>query len=138
MSRIRVVAIWSVDREVVLPLPRGVKTTRSNPRLWDGVIKANHDAVYAPDYPHIEAAYKAAGREVYRPDGVVQDQAEKPTGEPVESANVIIEEDVQETPWRELPWPLMRSKATGFTDEPVKNKDMAIEILERAEDEGKL
>lgn len=135
MTRIRNLAIWSKEPNVDIELPVGAKVHRSNPRLWDGVIKASHDAVYAPDYPHIEAAYEAAGKVVYRPKGDSQPKQEKPAEEPVVAEE---EEIVEETPWRELPWPIMRSKATEFTEEPIKNKDMAIEVLEKAEQEGKL
>ena len=40
--------------------------------------------------------------------------------------------------WSQLSWPKMRSLATEFTDEPVKSKDQAKEVLGQAESEGKL
>ena len=40
--------------------------------------------------------------------------------------------------WRELSWPKMRSLATNYTEEPIKSKQVAQQVLEDAEASGKL
>lgn len=63
------------------------------------------------------------------------EDASEASGEPGQTAG---QEESTEPHWSELSWPKMRSLATEFTEDPVKSKDQAKEILEKAESEGKL
>ena len=143
MSKIRNIVVWTAKKDFKLNPPKGAKVSYANPRLWTGKVRPRYDAVYAPDYPHIEEAFRKAGRKIYRPDdnsgGDVQPVVQ--TSEPVqvvESEEEPQKVDEVETTWRNLPWPQLRSKACEHTDEPVKSKEQAIEILEKAEFDGNI
>lgn len=133
----------------------------------DGV-RSIFDLVYAPSYPEIEKAYQDAGKGLYRVEGEAAEQVEASTNvstealqeakedfydsleqvdrdpndvsekEPVSDAEDVSEGTATEDHWSELSWPKMRSLATTFTDEPVKSKDQAKEILAEAESAGKI
>ena len=121
--------------------------TRSNPAYWkrDGV-RDIFTHVYAPDFPAIEKAYKAAGKEVFRPEGSVSQKpveteekvAQKPVNTIEEVPQKPVETEEGKADWTELGWVEMRSLATKYTDEPVKNKSQAKEVLEQAEKDGLL
>jgi hypothetical protein len=141
----KIIAFQNID------LGKEWSVTRSNPSFWkrDGVRDV-FTHVYAPDYPAIEKAYKDAGKEVYRPEGNTSqeavEKAESVSEEPVEDFEVGVpsygeeEEPVEaeQGDWAELGWVKMRSLATKYTDEPVKNKKQAKAVLEQAEKDGLL
>lgn len=54
----------------------------------------------------------------------------------VESEEEVVYGD--DNAWRDMSWPKMRSLATQFTDEPIKSKEQAQEVLEQAEADGKI
>ena len=135
MNKIRNLVVWTAKKDSTFVPPKGAKVSYANPRLWKGNVRPIYDSVYAPDYPHIEEAFRKAGKQVYRPDN---------TPDPVPQSVEQVKED-DENPvddigdtWRNLPWPQLRSKATEFTDEPIKSKDQAIEVLEKAEFDGRM
>mgnify|MGYP001033594562 CR=1 FL=1 len=68
MSKIRNIVVWTAKKDFKLNPPKGAKVSYANPRLWTGKVRPRYDAVYAPDYPHIEEAFRKAGRKIYRPD----------------------------------------------------------------------
>lgn len=126
----------------------------SNPYYYDKP-RDKSTAVYAPNHPKIEEAYVKAGKVAWRPEGNIKvvtvneevlEPVEDPTttfGEPDMEPDTRpdpseVEQPLDQKNWRDLSWPKMRSLATDFTDEPVKSKDQAKEILEQAESEGKL
>lgn len=131
--------------------PKSSKIEWSNPYYYVQP-RDKADAVYAPNNSKIEDEYVKAGKVAWRPSKDVSEAPKEPDMEPdtrpdpsaVEApvdAPEASEEPGQTTgqeDWRDLSWPKMRSLATQFTDEPVKSKDQAREILEQAESEGKL
>lgn len=136
------IVVWAVKKPDNVTFPDASRVSYANPSLWDGKMRPLNDAVYAPDFPHIEKAYKDNGKIVWRPEGsVTNDTLEKSIADiPVQNSKESAkdEEEEVETSWRGLPWPQLRSLATQFTDDPVKSKDQAKEILEQAETDGKL
>lgn len=143
-KNIRRIVVFADKKEVDHLLPTAAAKEYGNRRFWDGGFRFNADAVYAPDYPEIEEVYKASGRRVYRPEvqpaPTTQPVDEKPAGEPVTASEDEDQGEPEDTPmnWRDLSWPKMRSLAKQFTDEPIKSKEQAEEILIAAEGEGKL
>jgi len=136
----RHIIVWAVQKPDIT-YPKMSRVSYANPRLWDKKIRPIYDAVYAPDYPHIEAEFERVGVKAWRPEGGVSNKelqnsvADTVVQESKESSEDI---DALSKEWRNLPWPQMRSKATAFTDEPIKSKEQAKEILEKAESEGKI
>lgn len=136
----RHIIVWATQKPEIT-YPKMSRVSYANPRLWDSKIRPIYDAVYAPDYPHIEEAFAKAGVKAWRPDGgVTNKQLEESIASiPVQDSKESSEDiDALAKEWRNLPWPQMRSRATEFTDEPIKSKEQAKEILEKAESEGKL
>lgn len=150
------VLLTRYEQSTFIP-PENMKVTYSVPQQWKGDVRHNIDAIYAPSFPNIEDVYKQAGREVYRPEVTVHTRTSHPTktGEQIDQENdpsepkvsqsyTMTQEDDGETKiddvehWSELSWPKMRSRATAFTDEPIKSKEQAKEILAKAESEGKI
>lgn len=118
--------------------------TNSNPKFFykDGV-RNKFTYVYAPSYPEIEEAYEKAGKKAYR-DGA-NDTKPKPepeveTSTQTDSQEPVSDSEQEDEPkhWSELSWPQMRSKASNFTDESINSKDKAMEVLQLAEEEGKI
>lgn len=132
MARKRVLAFELIELD-----KKQYDVKKTNPKYWkqDGVRK-NFHFFYAPNHPEIIVAYEAEGMKqlVMETPKVVETVPERPIRDAEQASG---QEEVQ-TPWRDLSWPLMRSKATEFTDEPIKNKEMAVQVLEQAESEGKL
>lgn len=141
--------------------PAGYDAHYSNPAVWKGYISYKEDYIYAPSFPEIEKAYEEAGKKIYRPKNVEQPTAipssdkndssdvpvhtdssipdsevEDKSEESVEDQETIVE-DVKPD-WREMSWIPLRTFAKQFTDEPIKNKEQAIEVCEQAEKEGRL
>lgn len=117
------------------------EVARSNPNFFkhEGV-QNRYAQVYAPSYPHIVEAYEAAGKVVYQAPVAVQEGVQEAVSTP-EAPVEDVEQDVEpsneaEADWRDLGWPQLRSKATAFTEDPIKSKQQAIEILEQAEQDG--
>ena len=118
--------------------------TNSNPTFFykDGVRK-KFDYVYAPSHPEIEKAYEKANKKVYRSDSFNSDS--EPKGESQESTQTDSQDAVSDSKeedapkhWSELSWPQMRSQASQFTEESINSKDKAMEVLQLAEEEGKI
>ena len=161
-KRVRTLVIYSNNKPDII-IPEDIKVSYANPRFWNGVPRPIHDAIYAPEHPDIEKAHKDAGKVVWRPEGeaepVVTSAVEtslESSQEPVEAVEEdVVEEstsfvsterdsnaedpaEASEPHWSELSWPKMRSLATKFTEDPVKSKDQARDILLDAEAEGKI
>jgi len=163
LTNIKRIAVFANEKEVDHLIPENVIRVYSNARYWDGKYRENCDSVYAPNHPKIEDVYKESGRVVFRPsEGKTSEKAEdKPKKEDekeapkdevyeIQSDGVAFKEtedessedspseaSSDETPWRDLSWPKMRSLATNYTDEPIKSKQSAQDVLEKAESEGK-
>lgn len=113
--------------------------------MFDGRVFNRATHIFSPHSKEIEDVYAKAGKRVVRkqeepkPEPKVETTREGMTSSQDTGVDVEVE-DVQEEKkhWSELSWPKMRSKATEFTDEPIKSKEQAKEILEKAESEGKL
>lgn len=109
---------------------------RFNPALWDGRVMNRATHIYAPSHPKIESLYEKAGKKVLgrKREAIVvaEDESEDSFGE-----EAPIQQETN-ADFRTLTWPKQRSLATKFTDEPVKSKEDAIAILEKAEADGKL
>lgn len=146
------VIVYTDEKNPAIKRSANLMVGYATPRMWDGKVLSRYTHVYAPDHPQIEAAYEEKGKGIYRPDGEVSEPAPTPTPTP-EPTPEPASEDADDTPdedegddtesdvephWRDLTWAKMRSLATQYTDEPVKSKDQAIEVLEQAESEGKL
>lgn len=136
-----------------------VKVEIGNAALFKKPLR-RYNAVYAPNYPKIEAAYVDIGVGIYRPDAEAVSEPVKapenstPVGEVIISnkeaeieAEAVTEPFVEPAPeeseeksenWRDLGWNPMRKLAAQFTEDPIKSKDHAIEVLEQAEAEGKI
>ena len=153
-----------VNKRVIIYSRKSVDITKgknfsvgyANPVLWSGKVLSRYTHVYAPDYPKIEQAYLDAGKAVYRKEGQEEvvpkkepqkKEPEQPVNEtstdtPEESAQEAnsdtTEEANDDTNWRELGWNKLRGLAGEFTEEPIKSKEQAIEVLEQAEAEGKI
>lgn len=139
------------------------KQTISNPSYWNKRVRNTFDFVYAPHHPEIESAYNKVGIKSFKLEG--GDTAKKPVeavdkvvdasldNHPSEDVKAPVDaneesegaeegdvqfEDQGEKHWSELSWHKMRSLATRFTSEPVKNKDQAESILKEAEEQGKV
>jgi hypothetical protein len=159
MGRKAIIAFENVDIDT-----KKFLVTRSNPQYWkrDGV-RNKFEYVFAPNYPEIEKAYYDAGKKIYRPDpndekSFTEDAEPAPVPSKEESVEEISQasevEDASESVnassveenegedgephWSELSWPKMRSKASQLTDEPISSKEFAKEVLQNAEDEGKI
>lgn len=155
MSNIPKHIVVFTSREDSPEFPESSKIEWSNPQYY-AKPRDKADAVYAPNRPKIEDEYVKAGKIAWRPEQrVVVDDVPKQTEENIktpvseeESSDAVHKEQGQigqeeekeqvESHWSELSWPKMRSLATEFTEDPVKSKDQAKEILEKAESEGKL
>lgn len=73
------------------------------------------------------------------PTATTPEATEAPTEAPTASDFIISDDPKQdEANWRDLDWNGLRKEASNFTEEPIRNKAHAIEILEAAEAEGKL
>lgn len=133
MARTRVLAFEAIDLD-----RKDYEVKKTNPAYWhlDGVRK-NFHFIHAPSYPEIVKAYADEGIGQLETGEIKVESEPQPESSP-ETPETDTEEVSEEKPWRELSWPKMRSKAAEFTEEPIKNKDMAIEVLEKAEQEGKL
>lgn len=105
----------------------------ANPRYWRGETETGYRYFYA-DREDIREAYLAAG---YTPieEYLGLDQEEKQDAKTQEEETEEQEEkesvDIPEE-WEDLSWPKLRSLASSLTDEPVKSKEQALEII-RAE-----
>ena len=122
---------------------KGVVYRHFEKNLWNG--RAKHDAThfYAPSFKDVSEVYGKAGKQEYGAKPKVEVKKEEPVREAMtfsQDIDVDVEVgDVQESKhWSELSWPKMRSLATDFTDEPIKSKEQAKEILAQAESEGKI
>lgn len=152
MRKVKHIVVFT-ERSESPEFPKTAKIEWANPYYY--VQPRNKaDAVYAPNNPKIEDEYIRAGKIAWRPEGepeqtvvvddvpeqVVEENPEVPVSEVSEEtvSEVVEEEKSVEGHWSELSWPKMRSLATEFTDEPVKSKDQAKEVLEQAEAEGKI
>lgn len=92
----------------------------ANPRFF--VKPMGSAAYYWTDDPDIAAAYEKRGIPKYPMVG---------------SLNKVVKPEVIEDwddNWRELSWPKLRSLAAQFTNQPVKNKEHAMEVLISVED----
>lgn len=136
------------SREDTPEIPDSIVKEFSNPRFYDKP-RHNADAVYAPNNKNIRDDYAAAGKIVWGEEESVSEPVQEPVEETPEPEVTVTEEPATESPeeaeepltephWRDLSWPKMRSLAKYFTDEPIKSKDQAIEVLEKAESEGKI
>ena len=105
--------------------------------MFDGRAFNRATHIFSPHSKEIEDVYAKAGKRVVRKQEALGPKVEK--FEDMASPEDVKAEDVQESKhWSELSWPKMRSLATDFTDEPIKSKEQAKEILEKAESEGKI
>ena len=162
MKKIKTLVVWKTDKNLGFDIPEEITVTWSNPKFWNGVPRPIHDAVYAPDYPEIEKTHEKYGKVIWRPEeetkeetglqsderivvddvpDVAYDESEEADDSETETneEEVVDEEENDEgEDWRNLSWPKMRSLATEFTEEPVKSKAQAQEVLEQAEQDGKL
>lgn len=109
------------------------KVSFGNRKFFDKP-RPKYKAVYSPSFPEVEEAYRKAGAEVLRVDAEpsVEDPAQDNLQEPEKPSDDVSED------WRNLSWPKMRGLANKFSEEPVKSKAEAVEVLEGAEEEGKL
>lgn len=96
--------------------------------LWNGKVHYNSTHVYAPSFPDVEEVYRKAGRVVL----------ERPGKQTVKEVPDVQEDTKSEPHWSDLNSPEMRALAENYTDEPVKNKKQAQEILTQVESEGLL
>lgn len=143
-----------------------VKINHSQPNNFNREGVRNFTHVYAPSYPHIEQAYEKAGKSIFRLDEkdvpktpeikreeiIVQDEPEQTVSEDFDIGAEVIdttlgkesEEYASDEPipapsqWRELSWPKLRSLAKHYTEEPVKSKEQAEEIMLEAESANRL
>ena len=158
MKKINTLVIWKTDKNLGFDIPEEIKVTWSNPKFWNGVPRPIHDAVYAPDYPEIERVHEEHGKVIWRPDETVEEKGDVQSDERIvvddvpnmdnpHAVEIVAAEEVNqeeiEAPidqynWRELSWPKLRSLATEFTEDPIKSKAQATEVLEQAERDGKL
>lgn len=161
MKTIKTLVVYDNGAPLTFEPPKDVIITRANPQFWNGVPRPLHDAVYAPQHPFIEEAHKKAGKVVWRPEEEAVEAPQEPTGGFKGVGEVVVgepsKEELQElvdgqksvpaelameesftNEWRSLSWPKMRSMATEYTEEPIKSKAQAQEVLEQAEKDGKL
>lgn len=138
----RVDVFLKQGEEVPFEKEKGVTYRHFQKHLWNG--SAKHDAThfYAPSFKDVESVYEKAGKASYLAEPRVEVEKEEPVREDMtfsQDVDADVEvEDVKEKHWSQLSWPKMRSKATELTDEPIKSKDQAKEILEKAESEGRI
>lgn len=133
----RPIVLISFEKET-LDLGDGYTVQYGNPRFYKSP-RPKYDMVYAPSYPNIEKDYEKLGKKIFRKSST-DTSSESVSTEEVDAVTEGKEEPEtqQEVHWSELSWPKMRSLATNFTDEPIKTKEQAQEILSKAEQDGDL
>ena len=130
-----------VDYTQSLTPTTGLTVRYKKERSWTGSVVTRCNAVKATR-PDIIEAYAAHGIPTYEELTNGETQEETRQEERQEEQEVETEQEIQEllqaSPeipdgWRELPWPQLRSLACSLTDEPVKSKEQAIEVIESNE-----
>lgn len=148
---IKLIAFEKID----LKSSNRIKINHSQPKNFnrEGVRQFTH--VYAPSYPHIEQAYEKAGKSIFRLDEKDIPKAPEIKREEITIQDETISEDfdveaevvdtapseeseIPPSQWRELSWPKLRSLAKNYSDEPVKSKEQAEEIMLEAESNNRL
>ena len=106
----------------------GVGDTSKEPSL-KGLIQAIETSPEHGEYLDVEESSKESQH--------LEDPFEEGLDQPTKTFPDFDEKPAQSN-WRELSWPKMRSLATNYTEEPIKSKQVAQQVLEDAEASGKL
>lgn len=135
MSKIRHLIVWTMSNEKIEP-PRGVRVSYANASKWDNKIRPIYDAVYAPEYPHIEEAFVQAGKQVYRPNGDTSSNPEPALPNDVSDDEVVDSSEDYKVDIDKMSWQQLRSQAAKISDEPIMSKAQAKEVLKKHAEEN--